>query len=721
MTLQQQLDSGRSRYQAGDLGEAEKIYREILAQRPDHLQTLNLMGTLAIQTGRPSEAVEFIRRAIRLKPDFAEAHGNLGAALAGSGQLEEAIASFREAARLKPDLAEMHNNLANALKKNGEFDEAVAAYRQVIRLRPDHADAHGNLGDVLKDLGRLDEAIAAYREAIHLKPDHPEAHYNLGNTLLGAGQLNEAISALRQAVLLKPDLAEAYSSLGSALKDNGQQDAAIACHKEAVRLKPDLAEAHSNFGNTLKEMGKYDEAAACHRRAIQLKPDLAEAHSNLGSVLREMGQIEEAIACHREAIRIKPDFVNAHSCLVFALNCDPNRNAEEILTEHRAWSDRHALPLMREMISHANDRSPERRLRIGYVSADFRRHSVGHFFAPLLEHHDRQSFEIFCYSNVQYPDGLSERMKRSCDVWRNIVGLGDEAVADLVRSDAIDILVDLSGHTAGNRLLVFARKPAPIQVTYLGYANTTGMAAIDYRLTDALADPPGMTDQLNVEKLWRLPGCAWCYEPPKDAAEVPPREDGPIIFGCFNAFAKTNSNLVALWAELLKRVPESRLLLKSAGAGESSSRQRILSRFAEHGVPSERIEMIGRIADQRQHLQYYHRVDVALDTYPYHGTTTTCEALWMGVPVMTLGGGTHVSRVGVSLLSCVGLPELVAQSAEEYVSIAVGLANDLQRLAELRRTLRSRMRQSPLMDAVRFARDIETAYRHAWRNWCGST
>ncbi len=313
---------------------------------------------------------------------------------------------------------------------------------------------------------------------------------------------------------------------------------------------------------------------------------------------------------------------------------------------------------------------------------------------------------------------MTERIRRSCGVWRNILGLADEAVAKLVRSDGIDILVDLSGHTGGNRLRVFARQPAPIQATYLGYANTTGMAAIDYRLTDALADPPGTTDELNVEKLWRLPTCAWCYQPPEDAPDIQPRADQPITFGCFNAFAKINPKLVAIWAELLERVPGSQLLLKSAAAGEDSARQRLIGQFAEHGIPGQRIEMLGRIGRLRGHLELYHRVDVALDTYPYHGTTTACEATWMGVPVVSLAGRAHASRVGVSLLSNVGLPELIAQTPEQYVQIAADLAKDLPRLAELRRTLRGRMQASPLMDAPRFARNVEAAYRQMWRSWC---
>jgi protein O-GlcNAc transferase len=650
--MPQPIQIAMQHHQAGRLGEAENIYRQILSGHPDHFDALHLLGTLAIQAGRPDEAVELIGRAIRLNPNFAETHANLGSALAKTGKFEEAIAAFREGVRLSSGVAEMHVNLARALNSNRRIDEAITSYRHAVRLKPGIAGTHHSLAQAFASVGRFDEAIAAFAEAIRLKPDNFEAYYDLANVC--------------------------------------------------------------------KDTGRFDEAVAFYREAIRLKPDLAEAHGNLGSVLKNIGQFDEAIACFRQSLRLKPDYDISHSALVFALNHQPDRDPGEILSEHVKWSDQHARPLMAEIIPHSNDRSPDRRLRIGYVSGDFRRHSVANFFLPLLEHHDKQIVEVFCYANVQHPDDMSERMKVACDAWCDIFGLADDAVAKKIRSDEIDILVDLSGHTAGNRLRVFARKPAPIQVTYLGYANTTGMTAIDYRLTDALADPPGMTDHLNAEKLWRLPGCAWCYHPPEGAPDIQLRGDGPITFGCFNAFAKINPGLTAIWAELLKRVPGSRLLLKSAGAGVASARQRLIGQFTEHGIAAERIEMLGHIADPRRHLELYGRVDVALDTYPYHGTTTTCEAMWMGVPVVTLAGRTHVSRVGVSLLSCIGLPDLIANTPEEYLSIASDLAMNSERLQTLRAGLRNKIKSSPLVDGARFSVDVESAYRQMWRKWCAA-
>jgi len=752
MTVKLLFESGLSHHQAGRLAEAERIYRQILAQKPDHVDALHLLGVVVGQSGRFDAAVELMQRAIRLKPDCAEAHGDLGEILTKFGHLDDAIDSYRQAIRLKPDLAlahcrlgsalrglgrldeaiaacrqairlnpgfgEAHGDLADALKEKGQLDEAIASYREAIRLRPDLAGAHNNLGVVLERKGLPAEAIAVYRQAIRLKPEYAEVYNNMGSALTEIGQFDEAIAACRQVIRLKPDYAKAHYNLGIALQRKGQLDEAIAAYRQAICINPDDAEAYNNLGTVLHMVGQFDEAIAACGQAIRLRPDYGEAHYNLGIALERRWQLDEAIAAYRQAIRFKPDFVEAHSNLLFKLNYSTTFDAEAILAEHRAWSDRHARPLMSDDNSHANECLPDRRLRIGYVSPDFRSHSISYFLIPLLEHHDRRMLELFCYANVQRPDDVTERIKRSCDIWRSIVGLGDDAIARLIRSDGIDILVDLSGHTAFNSLRVFARKPAPIQVTYLGYPNTTGIAAIDYRLTDALADPPGMTDDLNVEKLWRLPMCAWCYDPLLEAPEIQSRGNGPTTFGCFNAITKINREMVAIWAELLKQVPGSRLLLKSAGAGEASSRQRLSSQFIEHGVSIDRIEMHGWIADSRGHLELYGQIDVALDTYPYHGTTTTCEALWMGVPVVTLAGRTHVSRVGVSLLTHAGLLELVAPTPDEYLTIASQLASNRSRLEALRAGLRDQLKSSPLLDGTRFAAGVDAAYRQMWRNWC---
>jgi protein O-GlcNAc transferase len=499
----------------------------------------------------------------------------------------------------------------------------------------------------------------------------------------------------------------------------GQLAEAEQVYRQILAQVPRHFDSLHGLAILARQAGHIEVAIQLFHRALAVNPASAEAHTHLAFTLRVNGQIDQSISAHRKAIELNNNSADYHSNLLFDLNFQHSVDAQDVFNEHRAWADRYAAALTAKTISHPNDRSPDRKLRIGYVSPDFIRHSVAYFLIPLLEHHDRDAVEIFCYSSVKHPDEYTHRIRRSTSAWRDIANISDEAAVNLIRSDAIDILVDLSGHTPGRRPLIYARKPAPIQVTYLGYPNTTGMTAIDYRLTDSLADLPGLTEYLNSEKLWRLPTCAWCYQPPDDSPEIRPRPDGPITFGCFNAFAKLNSPLAVLWAELLKKVSGSRLLLKSSGIKAVSSQHWLISEFARLGISNDRIELQGRASASRDHFDLYNRVDIALDSYPYRGTATTCEALWMGVPVVTLAGSTHLSRVGVSILTNAGLSELIASSPDQYVSLAQQLAQTPSRLADLRRTLRAQIRVSPLTNAVRFAAEIDSAYRQMWRIWCG--
>jgi protein O-GlcNAc transferase len=742
----------------GELDEAIAAFRRAIALRPAYAAAHGNLGTALKDKGRLDEAIAAFRAAIALNPEFAQAHSNLGNALREKGEREEAIAEFRRAIAQRPNVADVHVNLGNVLRDTGKLEEAIAEYRQAIALRPNYAEAHSNLGNAVKDAGRLDEAITAYREAIRHGPAYADAHVNIGNALKEKGQLDEAIAALRRAVALKPgdaaahvnladalretgeldeaidagrraivlnvDLPEAHNNLGNALRDKGQLDEAIAAYARANSLDAGSAEFHGNLGAALRERGRLDQAVAALRRAIALKGDYAEAHGNLGNALRDLGQLDEAIAAYARAMEIRPGYAEAHSNLIYAMHFHPGYETQAIAEEHRRWNRQHAEPLGKFIKPLGNSRDRDRRLRVGYVSADFRRHSVSRFLLPLFRHHarighDHVAFEIICYSDVAKEDGVTASLRACADGWRKVVGYTDERVAEKIREDGIDILVDLAGHTAGNRLLVFARRAAPVQITYLGYPGTTGLPEMDFRLSDSFADPPGMTEALHSETLWRLPVCNWCYGEPDGLPAVrASRGNGPICFGTFNNFAKASPAVMELWAEILRAAPSSRLMIKSPATGEASVRRRTAEFFESRGVRAERLELRGLEADVRSHLEVYNQTDIALDTFPYHGTTTTCEAMSMGVPVVTLAGKSHVSRVGVSLLSCVGLAELIAQTGEEYVAIAVKLAKDLPRLADLRGTLRPRMCESPLMDAPKFAWNVEAAYRQMWQGWC---
>ena len=721
VTIPEALQLALEHHQAGRLAEAEGIYRKILAVAPNHADALHLLGVIAHQMGRHDFAVELIGKAIALVPAAPTFHCNLGEAYRKLHRLGEAIAAYRRTIELKPDYLEAHNNLGVALVDQGHAGEAICAFRVAIELKPDYAEAFSNLGNALKDQGRIDEALAAHRRAIQLKPDFPEAHNNLGVVLKDQGSLDDAMAAFHRAIELRPDYAEAYSNLGNALTGQGHAVEAEAAYRMAIQLQPDFAEAQNNLGNMLVRQGKTGEAVTAFRRAIHLMPDYPEAHNNMGGALKDQGCFSEAVAAFRRAIELKPDYVEARSNLLFCMHYLPDSDVNAILAGHCEWEEAHAWPLGKSTAPHGNDPDSEHRLRIGYVSPDFREHPVATFIESLLASHDRSRVEVFCYADLAREDGISERLRGCADQWRRITGKADGQVAELIRKDGIDILVDLAGHTAGNRLLVFARKPAPVQVTYLGYPDTTGLKAMDYRLTDGYADPPGTTEHLHSEELMRLPDSAWCYRTPMQAPLVNPSpvlRSGHITFGSFNARPKMNETILALWSKLLLTVQNSSLVLKNLAFRELSVRQQALASLEKAGISPERVELTGHVSVLAEHLATYGRVDIALDTYPYHGTTTTCEALWMGVPVITLAGRTHVNRVGVSLLTNAGLPELIADTAEQYVEIAAKLAADIPRLTELRANLRERMASSPLMDAPRFARNVEEAYRQMWRAWC---
>jgi len=734
----------------GQWDEAEASCRQALHCQPDSPEAHHNLGNVLNQRGRPQEAVASFREALRLRPGYAEAHNNLGLALAGQGQVEEAMACYREVLRLRPDLPEPHFNLGNAYRTQRRSAEAMACYEQALRLRPDYAEAHYNLGLALAEQGRLAEAVGSYWEALRCQPDSPEAHYNLGNALNQMGNVQEAVASFRDALRWRPGYAGAHNNLGLALAEQGQVEEAMVCYREALRHEPGLAEAHYNLGNSLIQMGNVQEAVACYQTALRLWPDLPGAHHNLGSALatpgksheaqaafekalrlkpnyaealnnlagayKDQGRLDEAIAHFRQAIALKPDLPFIHSNLLLTLLYHPGYEPEAIFAEHLRWAEQFAAPPAAHRPLQPIQRDPGRRLRIGYVSPDFREHVLGRYSEAVIAAHDRAQFEVFCYANVHQADARTQRIKASADHWRSVVGLSDDGVADLIRQDQIDLLVDLAGHTAGNRLGVFTRKPAPIQVAHLGYAATTGLTAIDYRLTDAHYDPPGRTERYFTEKLVRLPEVQWCYLPPLEPAggPVPARRTGQVTFGSFNSLCKVTEQVIDLWSQILKGLPGSRIVVL-AGAG-SAGDERVLEAFARYGVDQGRVTLMGR-QSQEAFYSLHQDVDICLDTFPFSGGFTTADALWMGVPVVSLAGAASASRQGVAVLNLVGLGDLVTETPTAYVETAIRLAQDLPRRDELRSRLRERLRHT-LGDVQRFTRRLEAAYRGMWEQFC---
>jgi predicted O-linked N-acetylglucosamine transferase (SPINDLY family) len=532
-----------------------------------------------------------------------------------------------------------------------------------------------------------------------------------------AGRPQEAERLYRQVLALEPRHAQAWHNLGVALAHQGRVQEAMASFQQTLALEPNFPEALFNLGNAYKDSERMDDAMAAYRQALAIRPSYGTARLNLAATLLDIGQLDQAIGILRRLVQDEGNFVMAHSGLLYALHFHPDSDAQSLLGEHRQWSDRHARPLRGQIRPHDNDPSPQRRLRIGYVSADFRFHPVGRFLAPLLAHHDHGPFEIFCYGDVQHADEMTGRLRSACDVWRDIRGGSDEQVAELIRQDRIDVLVDLSLHTGGNRLLVFARKPAPVQVTYLAYCSTSGLETMDYRLTDPHCDPPGLNDANYSETSIRLPCTYWCYEPwtPTPAVnDLPAKSTGQVTFGCLNNYGKVSLAAWRTWQALLAAAPNSRLVVH---APPGTHQDQTAGALSAAGIDPRRLSFVP-YASTDDYFRHYHQIDIGLDPFPYGGGTTTCDAMWMGVPVVTLAGRTGVGRGGVSILSNVGVPELIANSVEQYVEIARSLAGDLARLAQLRATLRGRMRESALMDAAGFARDVEAAYRQMWRQWC---
>jgi predicted O-linked N-acetylglucosamine transferase (SPINDLY family) len=608
--------------------------------------------------------------------------------------------------------ADVQQMLRQALQHHHarQFEHAEKLYRQVLNRFPGHADAIQLLGVVHFQTQRFEESAELISRAITIAPNIADWHSNLGNALLALKRDDEAIAAFQRAVELKPDLKVAQLNLARALmRKDDPAGAADALNQRGVDA--------FNAGNLPLARILFRQAAETYGRCF-------EAHNNLASILLNDGLIDEAIGEFREALSINPDAAAVHGniCMALHYRCE---DPQQIFDEHVRWGQQHGSKFADHARAHKNDRNPDRRLRIGYISPDFREHSVAYFVSPIIESHDRSQFELFLYDTGDLPpDSVTEWFKNRVDSFRRITDESDDRAAEIIRDDRIDILVDLAGHTHGNRLLVFARKPAPVQVTYQGYPDTSGLPAIDYRITDAIADPLGVTDRFNVEKLIRLPETNWCYRPSPDAppvAELPMRQNNFVTFASFNNFAKVSPKMLELWAQLLLCLPNSKLLLKASGLDNPDARQRTLATLTSESVNADRIELVGRTRSTIDHLALYGRCDVALDTYPYNGTTTTCEALWMGVPVVTLcAPDLHMARVSASLLTTAGLPELIATSPQQYIDIAAALASDPNRLLQLRTSMRERLHASPLLDGPRFTRNLEAMYRQLWKSWCAS-
>lgn len=710
-------DLGEALRGLGRTEDALEAYERALALRSEFPECLVNLGAVLGGLGRTERALSQFQRALALEPEHPEALTQYGAVLLGAGRAAQAEVLLRRAIAAEPQSLEPHFHLASALETLGKDRDALVVYERCSQLGPKVAAVWNRRGLALLRCGQLEHAAQVFAQGAACPGNPAQCLRNLGQTLHRLGRSREALDAYEKARALAPEEPELHNELGIVLKDLGRFAEAAQSFHQALALNPGLTSALNNLGAVCNELGLTTQALECFKVVLERKPESPGALSNIGKILKDRGQAREGVEYYRRALALDPANTRLQHNLLLGLLYLAGENPAAVYEAHADWGRRLLKKIPHKAAPPAPRKPASARIRLGYVSADFCLHPVAAFLEPLLARHQREQFEVILYSDVRSPDRMTERIRSLAEHWRDTAGLDAAALADLIRADKVDILVDLAGHTAGNRLEVFAGKPAPVQVTYLGYPGTTGLPTMDYRITDAVADPEGLPDAWHSEKLLRLDRCAWCFPAPSPSHEVgePPfLRNGFVTFGCFNQMAKWTPELLEDWAAILRRVPGSHLKLKARSLLDPAVCQELTEFFAQRGIASDRLELSGFAPTAEAHLAEYQRVDIGLDSFPYHGTTTTCEALWMGVPVVTRMGAAHVSRVSGSLLDAVGLNELAGQSGMEYRDIAVQLASQPERLACLRAGLRERMKRSPLMDAAGFAAAMEACFLGAW-------
>jgi protein O-GlcNAc transferase len=672
--------------------EMVQVCKEIVAVEPDHYRAFHGIGLGMHRLGQSDEGLYYIRTALVLNPEYFEAHLNLGNILRDLGRQDEALDCYRIAWKIRPDSPLVNFNLANCLCDLQSFAEANECYSRAIALDPSYRDPYlgrARLFMLTKDFA---SASADYRAILTLNPDHCEAQYNLGICLAELGCHEEAVSCFRNAITIDPDKKDAHLALGNYLSEKAE-------HGDPSGL---------------------DDAVTSYLKVLSLNPADGDTRTRLGLMLLVQGKIDEALNEFREAIQYCPEMITTHSCYLLSLQYHPAPTLRELFEVSISWWQRFAEKIPK-ITSHGNIPDPDRPLRIGYVSADFKRHPVGFHLMPVIYNHSAENYQVYCYSNYGTDDIYTDRLRSYADEWRNIVDMPDEAVQDMIIKDGIDILVDLSGHTGGNRLLLFARKPAPVQATWLGYFFSTGLREIDYIVMDDCAVLPG-EDCWFSEKVIRLSKTRFCYEPIPYAPEVsslPALKNGYITFGSFNNLAKVTSPVIQLWAKVLNAVPDSRLLLKSPAFQNSGSRERFIQQFADAGIAGDRLVLRGQSAHIDM-LAEYGDMDIAVDPFPFNGGITSCEAMWMGVPVLTLTGSRPIARQTTGFLRTIGLTDFIASNEDEYCALACRWADNIRELDMIRSNLRKKMKDSLLCDGKTFSAHLESAYREMWRTWCKS-
>jgi protein O-GlcNAc transferase len=711
-TLEQTLQKAREYKRTGQLSQAETLYRQILLTYPDHAPAQNNLGNIHAQRGESVQAATCFRQALAINPDFVEARYNLGLCLRETGDLQGAIACFQQVLLVNPHTFPAHVNLGLTLENVGEIEQAISSYKQALALNPQSFETCYLLGNCLRKTGQLDEAITRYQQAIRLRPDSVDAIVNLGLALGNRGDIEQAIACYRRAISLRPQSFAAHYNLGVCLRETKNIIEAISCCRQAIALDPKSSAAYHNLSICLRDTGDFDEAIACSRQAIALDPKSIDTLINLGNILQIRGEINQAVACFQQALSIDPHHHELYGIYLLSSLYLPHLTHEEVFADACSYGRQMAAKFSQEQIK-SRKKSPHQPLRVGLVSADLRAHPVGIFLEQILLNLDSNKIQLYAYANQKANDEVSARLQNYFHAWCNVETLSDQELIQLITDDKIDILVDLSGHTKGNRLSVFACKPCPIQVSWLGYANTTGLDTMDYILADSITVPED-EEQFYTEKVWRLPETYLCFTPPDldiEVGNLPALETEVFTFGCCNNPTKINNSVIDCWAAILNSLPEATFFFKYAAFKDQATRKRVEEGFRLHGINPARL-IFEEWSPRDEYLASYRKIDLALDPFPFPGGTTTCEALWMGVPTLTLAVKRGiVGHNGELIMKSVGLNDWVADSVEEYIAKAIVSAQNKEQLANLRSTLRQRLLASPLCDAPRFARQLATTFQ----------
>lgn len=752
MAMEQSLKLAVEHHTGGRLAEAEALYRQVLQADPDQPVALHLLGVLAHQTGHNGAAVELISKAISIKPDYPEAHNNLGLSLQGQGQLDGAAASYQRAISLKPDYPEAHNNLGNAALQLGQTQGAVESYRQAIAIKPDYLKAHNNLGLALRDLGKLDQAIESYHKAIAIKPDYHEALSNLGNALADQGKLEQAVACLNKAIAANPAHPAAHNNLGLVWLNMGKVDQAEASFHAALAINPNDAPAHNNLGLALQSRGHQQQAAGQFSKAIAINPNDAQAHNNLGNAYKELGQLEEAIAAYRQALNVQPQNQHAavnllhqlrHACAwpeIEAIHNSVNAftkraiqakgpitlspfdsvissdDVAENLAVARSRSRQIAARMSGLKTNFEFSRQQKTPITIGYLSSDFQNHATAHLMLSLFKLHDRDHFRVISFSYGQ-DDGTPYRQTiiNDSDQFVDLQNADHRQAAQAIHGAGVDILIDLKGHTQNSRLEICAARPAPLQVSYLGFPGTSGADFMDYIITDRVVTPADQAPCYS-ERFVYLPHCYQVNDQQQEISRAAiSRADfglpeNAFVFCSFNSNFKIEPLIFQVWMALLKQVSGSVLWLYKSNELALAN---LKNQAQSQRVDPDRLIFASHLPKD-QHLARHQLADLALDTRLCGGHTTTSDALWAGLPVVTMIGCHFASRVSASLLGAVGLPELIVEDLDAYEVLALKLSQHPEQLENLKTKLALNRLSQPLFDTRRFVKNLERAYRSMW-------